>query len=393
LNARAITQSFQCFQPYGPFSVESMSRAIATCAHGQIVENLEYSLQETPCWEVVEQRKICCYPRNVQARFPNAPLLQPLSIESYVAIPFCDSSGIPIGLLGVMDGKPIEQVQLAESLLTIFAIRIATELERQQSESALCESEAKYRTLFDSIDEGFCVVEVLLNAHDMPIDYRVLEVNSIFEQQTGLQNAIGKTARQLNLEEHWIETYGRIALTGESIRFKNGSDTLNRWFDVYACRTGEPADRKVAIVFNDISDRKRAEAILQRAAKLDAFRVSLSDALRSLADPIVVQATASRVLGEYLGANRVAYFEVCGADYVVEQDYVSGAAAIAGRYSIDSFGSKLLDTYRTGRSVSAADVHVDPNLSLEQQSAYAAIEIGPRHRFYRKWAIRLKALK
>ncbi|MHC5825979.1 MAG: PAS domain-containing protein, partial [Nostoc sp.] len=109
-----------------------------------------------------------------------------------------------------------------------------------QTAAALRQSEERYRTLFESIDEGFCVVQVLLNADDTPIDYRFLEVNQIFEQQTGLQHAVGKTARQLNLEEHWIEIYGRVALTGESIRFENGSDTLNRWFDVYACRTGEP---------------------------------------------------------------------------------------------------------------------------------------------------------
>jgi PAS domain S-box-containing protein len=116
-----------------------MLRTIATCDRGNIVENLEYRLQDTPCWEAIEQRKICCYPRNVQARFPNAPLLKPLSVESYVAIPFYGSDGQVLGLLGVMDGKPLVNVQLAESLLTIFATRIATELERQQYELMLVE--------------------------------------------------------------------------------------------------------------------------------------------------------------------------------------------------------------------------------------------------------------
>jgi GAF domain-containing protein len=116
-----------------------MMRTIATCAHGQIAENLEYLLRDTPCWEAFEQRKICCYPRNVRAEFPNAPLLKPLSVESYVAIPFFDSNDNVLGLLGVMDGKPLENVNLAESLLTIFADRIATELERQRSELMLVE--------------------------------------------------------------------------------------------------------------------------------------------------------------------------------------------------------------------------------------------------------------
>jgi PAS domain S-box-containing protein len=115
----------------------TMLRAIATCAHGQIVENLEYPLQGTPCWEVIEQRKICYYPRGVQAQFLHAPRLKRLAVESFVAIPFFDSSGTLLGLLAVMDGKPLENIQLAKTLLSIFALRIATELERQRSEVVL----------------------------------------------------------------------------------------------------------------------------------------------------------------------------------------------------------------------------------------------------------------
>jgi PAS domain S-box-containing protein len=116
-----------------------MMKTIATCDRGQIVENLEYRLQDTPCWEAIEQRKLCCYPRNVRAQFPDAPLLEPLAVESYVAIPFFGTDGHALGLLGVMDGKPLENVHLAESLLTIFASRIATELDRQQHELILAE--------------------------------------------------------------------------------------------------------------------------------------------------------------------------------------------------------------------------------------------------------------
>jgi signal transduction histidine kinase/CheY-like chemotaxis protein len=70
----------------------------------------------------------------VQALFPHAPLLAPLQIESYIAVPFFDSTGTPLGLLGVMDRKPLENVQLTETLLSIFSMRIAAELERQWAE-------------------------------------------------------------------------------------------------------------------------------------------------------------------------------------------------------------------------------------------------------------------
>ncbi|MBD2569773.1 GAF domain-containing protein [Anabaena lutea] len=110
-------------------------RTIAACGKGQIIDNFAYLLHDTPCQEVLQKRKLCCYANRVQALFPNAPLLKPLNVESYVAVPFFDTTGVPLGVLGVMDGKALTNVQLAESLLTIFALRIATELERQQTEA------------------------------------------------------------------------------------------------------------------------------------------------------------------------------------------------------------------------------------------------------------------
>ncbi|HYW22384.1 MAG TPA: ATP-binding protein [Nodularia sp. (in: cyanobacteria)] len=263
----------------------------------------------------------------------------------------------------------------ASNGITVYFSNVTEQI---QTEVALRQSEQRYRMLFESIDEGFCIIEVLFDENDTPIDYRFLEINPLFEAQTGLQQAVGKTALELvpDLEDYWIQVYGQVALTGKAARFENWVEAMNRWFDVYACRTGEAQGRKVAIVFKDISERKWAEEILRRAAEFDGFRVSLADALRPLADPVEIQATANRVLGEYLGANRVAYFEVRGADYVIERDYVNGAEPLAGNYPIDSFGPKLLAAFRTGRTVSASDVEADPNLSPDQRSAYAAIEIG-----------------
>ncbi|NES95438.1 MAG: PAS domain S-box protein [Desertifilum sp. SIO1I2] len=132
---------------------------------------------------------------------------------------------------------------------------------------ALRESEAKYRSLFDSIDEGFCIIEVLFDVTGNAFDYRFLEANAAFEKQTGLVDAIGKTMREFapQMETHWFEIYGRIALTGIPERFENMAQELGRFYDVYAFRMGEPQERKVAVLFNDISDRKRIEAERKRA--------------------------------------------------------------------------------------------------------------------------------
>ena len=125
-----------------------------------------------------------------------------------------------------------------------------------------------YRTLFDSIDEGFCLIEVMLDGEGQATDYRFLEVNSAFEEQTGLVGAVGKRMRELapEHEEHWFAIYGRVASTGEPIRFENRAEQLRRWYDVYAFRVGNPGDRQVAVLFRDITARKEGEETARRTA-------------------------------------------------------------------------------------------------------------------------------
>ena len=137
--------------------------------------------------------------------------------------------------------------------------------ERKRAERLFRESQEDYRTLFESMDEGFCTIEVLFNENDEPVDFRFLEVNPAFEKQTGIQNARGRRVREIipHLEEYWFATYGKIALTGEPARFENEAAQLHRWYDVHAFRIGEPREKKVAIFFNDISERKQTEERLR----------------------------------------------------------------------------------------------------------------------------------
>ncbi|MET0387870.1 MAG: ATP-binding protein, partial [Polyangiales bacterium] len=135
------------------------------------------------------------------------------------------------------------------------------EAQRAAAQAALRESEERYRSIFTSIDQGFCLMQLLFDEHDVPVDYRFLELNDAFERQTGLRNALGKTARELvpDLDASWFELYGRVAKTGETTRFENHAPAMQRWFDVYASRVGAPELRQVALVFKDITERKQAE--------------------------------------------------------------------------------------------------------------------------------------
>lgn len=140
--------------------------------------------------------------------------------------------------------------------------------EQARQQRQLQESEEKYRTLFETMDEGFCIIEVLFDAHERAYDYRFLEVNRAFERHTGMPTgAVGKTVRELvpNQDAHWFERYGRIALTGKPERFEARGDALGRFFDVYAFRLGAVEDRRVSVLFRDVTARKTAAVALQRS--------------------------------------------------------------------------------------------------------------------------------
>ncbi len=126
----------------------------------------------------------------------------------------------------------------------------------------------KYRSLFESIEAGFCIIEMIFDEGGRPIDYLFLEANPAFAQQTGLNDAVGKTIRSIvpAHEQHWFDIYGRVAMTGEAIRFEDQAAALGGyWYEVYAFRVGDPAARQVAVLFNDITGRRRMEAALRQS--------------------------------------------------------------------------------------------------------------------------------
>lgn len=131
--------------------------------------------------------------------------------------------------------------------------------ETRAAEEALRRSEERYRSLFESLDAGFCIFEMEYDEAGRAKDYRFVEVNPAFELQTGLADAQGKRMRELrpDHEQHWFDIYGEIARTGQARRFEQHAGALDqRWFDVHAFRIGDPEQNRVAVLFYDITDQK-----------------------------------------------------------------------------------------------------------------------------------------
>ena len=146
--------------------------------------------------------------------------------------------------------------------LAVLAYTSARPVSRSSMD--LRESEERYRSLFDSMAEAFALHEIVTDERGQPCDYRFLEVNDSFERMTGMNRSdvVNRNVREVlpGIESFWIETYGRVALTGEPVSFeKYYPAPLDRWYEIFAYR---PAPRRFAVIFLDISQRKRSEEAL-----------------------------------------------------------------------------------------------------------------------------------
>lgn len=229
--------------------------------------------------------------------------------------------------------------------------------DRHRADQALALSEARYGALFAAMATGFCVIEMKFNAADRPVDYRIVEGNKAFEEMTGLVDPYGKWVSEIapGLEQHWFDLYGGVARTGEPVRFENPADIFGRWYDVQALRIGQPGAWQVAILFNNITERKQSET--RQNALLE-----LNDAIRDLTDAGDIAQASAEVLARTMGVSRAGYgtVDTVAETITIARDFNQpGVSSIAGTLAFREHGSYIEDIKR-GETVAIDDVALDP---------------------------------
>ncbi len=162
---------------------------------------------------------------------------------------------------------------------------------RKRAEERLQASEERFRTLFESMDEGFCVIEFFDGPHGPLSDYVHVLANPAYTANAGIPDIVGQKVREMVPDEAdaWVEVYRNVLVSGQPVRFERELVATGRHLELAAFRVEPPERRQVAVLFKDVSARKRAEEQLRE--KRERLRVTLA----SIGDAVVTTDTAGLV--------------------------------------------------------------------------------------------------
>jgi GAF domain-containing protein len=181
-----------------------------------------------------------------------------MQIGALITVPFIwEGRWIASACITSREPRNWEEEEIA--LLQAIATRLFARIGRARVEQELRRSEEKYRILFETIDEGFCFIQMIYDEEERPVDWIYLEANPTFKRQTGLEGE-GKRVSEIipDVEECWFRFYAEVAKTRKPARKEGPVASIGRWFSVRATPIGDTGDI-VAVAFEDITDRKLAE--------------------------------------------------------------------------------------------------------------------------------------
>jgi len=247
-------------------SVETLS----LLADGEIRPAIRYEIGGTPC-ELVIGRDFRFFEEDVANQFPDT-MLRELSVQGYAGYPLADSTGKPLGVLSVMHRERLVDRELFHSMLRIFAVRAATEVERMFADKARRVSEESYRAIFEASESAIFV-------HD-------IETGAIVDANPKACSAYGYTRDEILTLDIGALSSGeppytretamghvRKAIDGEPQRViwhRRNRDGSMRWDEVFVKRTTIGGIDRVIAITHDITELKNAQ---------DALRASVEAAM------------------------------------------------------------------------------------------------------------------
>lgn len=169
--------------------------------------------------------------------------------------------------------------------------------------SEFTEDAERYRTLFETMDEGFCIIEFFDGPHGPLSDYIHIEANAAYERNAGIANVVGQKLREMVPDEAdgWAELYGRVLRTGEPIRFQRELVATGRHLDISSFRVGSFEDKQVAVLFKDVTERIRIETEMRQLNETLEARIAQALAEQEQAEAALRQAQKMEAVGQLTG--------------------------------------------------------------------------------------------
>lgn len=187
-------------------------------------------------------------------------------IRFYAGMPLTSAEGLTLGTLCVIDvdARPQGLTDTQAMALRALGNQASALLRARRALIEHTAEEARYRAIFDSLDTGFCIIEMKFDG-DTAVDYFFVDVNDAFESQSGLPSSKGRWMRDMipAHEQSWFDIYGKVARTRQSVRFEQGANGLGRQFSLYAFPVGKPEKMLVGVLFTDITSKAESEYALR----------------------------------------------------------------------------------------------------------------------------------
>ena len=282
-----VKQLSKALQTDFSFLVETTKRSndeentctLVIAEHGHIRSKMNFKLANSACEEVLK-RGFRAFPNEVREKFPKDEILKELAAESFVAMPLVDHKGKTVGLMGVIDTKPMENVQIAESTLQIFAARAAAEIERKRFEEDLNAEKERLAVTLRSIGDGFIAADT---------DGNVAMINNVAERLTGWRQdqIVGKPLVEIfnilneRTRKPCSTMLDRIVETGSVVGTANHAivvsrEGVERLIEISAAPIRDKTNRKLGtvLVFRDITEKEHLEAERRKAEKLESLGVA-----------------------------------------------------------------------------------------------------------------------